>query len=52
VTDAGKRYSVASVKSEYMESFRKSSCEYDVSASFALTTVALSFCLAALLVLL
>ena len=52
VTDANKTYSVASVKSEVMESLRTSSCEYDVSASFALTTVALSFCLAALLVLL
>ena len=52
VTDANKTYSVASVKSEAMESLRTSSCEYDVSASFALTTVALSFCLAALLVLL
>jgi len=52
VTDANKTYGVASVKSEAMESLRTSSCEYDVSASFALTTVALSFCLAALLVLL
>jgi len=31
VTDAGKTYGVASVESEYMESLRKSSCEYDVS---------------------
>ena len=52
VTEAGKTYDIASAKSEVMESFRTSSCEYDVSASFALTTVALSFCLAALLVLL
>jgi len=52
VTEAGKTYGVASAKSKYIELFRTSSCEYDVSASFALTTVALSFCLAALLVLL
>ena len=31
VTDAGKTYSVASVESEYMESLRSSSCEYDFS---------------------
>jgi hypothetical protein len=59
VTDAGKTYSVASAKSEFMENIRSSSCEYDfrrmansvndVSASFASTTVALSLCLATLL---
>jgi hypothetical protein len=52
VTEAGKTYDVASAKSETIEVFRTASCEYDVSASLALTTVALSFCFAALLVLL
>ena len=59
VTDAYKTYSVASVKSDVMESLTNTSCEYDVSrrannddnvsASLASTAVALSLCLATLL---